>query len=264
MAGLPRDIIKWLQSLSLSLQVRNPKWDFTNGYLVAEIFSWYYPSELSMHSFNKGQSIDSKLKNWSLLRNFIQRHNLTIPEDYIDATIHCKEGGAHLLIKNIYESLTNRRVTMLNVDKVDFTDGHYQLAIPSNARSTAAKQLKNNLALSELIAEPNIMLTEQKAQYLLMKHKILRQMEREEEPDRYGVKPTLGQQCPRVAPRKQTFFAQTETSLLPDVGTRDDDEENVTKTGTSKKGETISEFKVSEVPVRQTAKAGNYQPLVIG
>ena len=43
--------------------------DLTNGYLVAEIFSWYYPQEIQMHMYNNGTSLDSKQKNWSLLRN---------------------------------------------------------------------------------------------------------------------------------------------------------------------------------------------------
>ena len=43
--------------------------DFTNGYLVAEIFSWYYPQEIQMHMYNNGQSLESKQKNWDLLIN---------------------------------------------------------------------------------------------------------------------------------------------------------------------------------------------------
>ncbi len=42
--------------------------DLTNGYLVAEIFSWYFPQEIQMHMYNNGTSLESKLKNWSLLQ----------------------------------------------------------------------------------------------------------------------------------------------------------------------------------------------------
>lgn len=42
--------------------------DLTNGYLIAEIFSWYFPQDIQMHSYNNGTSLDSKLKNWSLLK----------------------------------------------------------------------------------------------------------------------------------------------------------------------------------------------------
>ena len=47
----------------------NTSRDMTNGYLVAEIFSWYFPQEIEMHMYNNGVSLDSKLRNWSLLNN---------------------------------------------------------------------------------------------------------------------------------------------------------------------------------------------------
>ena len=42
--------------------------DFSNGLLIAEIFSWYYPQDITMHSFYNGASIDLKLRNWNLLK----------------------------------------------------------------------------------------------------------------------------------------------------------------------------------------------------
>jgi len=43
--------------------------DVTNGYLVAEVFSWYFPQDIQMHSYNNGKSLDSKQRNWNLLNN---------------------------------------------------------------------------------------------------------------------------------------------------------------------------------------------------
>ena len=72
MNALPREVLKWLQSLDLSISVKNPKWDFSNGYLVAEILSWYHPKEIKIHCFNNGTSIQSKLLNWNLLETFFK------------------------------------------------------------------------------------------------------------------------------------------------------------------------------------------------
>ncbi len=56
-----------LYSLDLSYTVKNPRRDFSNGFLLAEILYRYYPTEVQLHSFENVNSIERKRQNWSLL-----------------------------------------------------------------------------------------------------------------------------------------------------------------------------------------------------
>lgn len=62
-----------------------------------------------MFAFINGRSINSRLLNWSLIKQFITKKNLPISNEFIDATLHGKEGGAEQLLEQTYQLLTNKK-----------------------------------------------------------------------------------------------------------------------------------------------------------
>ncbi|XP_072371889.1 spermatogenesis-associated protein 4 isoform X1 [Scyliorhinus torazame] len=197
-AGLAREVIKWLQSLDLRFPFKNVKTAFCNGYLVAEIFSWYYPQDVDIKVFNNGGSFPSKLKNWSQLEHFFFRRKLNIPKELIYATMHSKPGGAEYLIQHIYTLLTNRQAKLILDDEMNFMDDSYQLKLPLIARATATNAIRANLRLTELLEDPDIYTINQKALAIINMHVRQRQLARLEHPKRYNLKPTLGERATRL------------------------------------------------------------------
>ncbi|KAI0216628.1 Spermatogenesis-associated protein 4 [Lamellibrachia satsuma] len=253
MSGLPREVLKWLQSLDLSWQIKCPKWDFSNGYLLAEIFSWYFPQDIEMHNYNTGDSLFSKQLNWTILKLFIKRCKLDIPNDYIEATLHCKEGGAVLLMERVYQILTNRQIRKVVPEyEIDFTDNAYQQRLPMHARTTVAMSLKNNLRLTELLADRNNILAQEKAQVIINSHIERRKQERHEAPDRFNVQPSLGEcsvrQPPPVRIQSDT---QTTSNISVKMGVHPDPK---LKSDKSMEHEPTVQFK--EVSVRQMDRKG--------
>ncbi|XP_078071580.1 spermatogenesis-associated protein 4 isoform X2 [Mustelus asterias] len=181
-AGLAREVIKWLQSLDLRFPFKNIKTAFCNGYLVAEIFAWYYPQDIDVKIFNNGVSFPSKLKNWSQLEHFFFRKKLNIPKELIYATMHSKPGGAEYLIQHIYTLLTNRQAKLILDDEMNFMDEGYQLKLPLIARATATNAIRTNLRLTELLEDPDIYTVNQKALAIINMHVRHRQLARLEHP----------------------------------------------------------------------------------
>ncbi|XP_047127046.1 spermatogenesis-associated protein 4 isoform X2 [Hydra vulgaris] len=194
---LPREVLKWLQSLELSYPIHNSKRDFSNGYLIAEIFSWYYPQEIQMHMFQNGKSIESKISNWSLLQKLFNRLAFNIPKEEIDATIHCKSGAAVLLLQRIYMTLTQRSVPAFVESDIDFSDNGYQQKLPFHARCTATKAVKNNITETELFINKDTIACTKKAEDIIRSHINNRHQQRLDDPDRFGIKPTICQRSPR-------------------------------------------------------------------
>lgn len=202
MAGLPREVLRWLQSLDLTFTVKNAKWDFSNGFLIAEIYSWYYPREITMHSFHTGSSLQTKMANWYLLDKFFRNHGMDIPKELMLGTIHNKEGAALMLVQDIYERLTKKKVhssvhddAIVNPPTLDFTcsDQSYQMTLPMHARATASTAVKSNFQITEAMAHPNIITNAHQAQKIISNHLENRQRERMQDPDRFEITATLGE-----------------------------------------------------------------------
>ncbi len=69
---VPREILKWILTLDLSYPIKNPRRDFCNGFLFAEMLSRYYPQDVAMHSFENVASIERKRQNWTVLERFFK------------------------------------------------------------------------------------------------------------------------------------------------------------------------------------------------
>ena len=58
--------------------------DFSNGFLIAEVCSRYYQTEVEMHSYDNGQALARKLDNWAQLSKFFMKKGIEVQRSLID------------------------------------------------------------------------------------------------------------------------------------------------------------------------------------
>jgi len=71
--NLPREILKWVHGLDLSYSITNPSRDLDNGFLIAEIFTRYYPSKIQMFSLENSHNFEFRKNNWLIIEKFIKK-----------------------------------------------------------------------------------------------------------------------------------------------------------------------------------------------
>lgn len=120
---LPREVLKWIQSLDLSYSVKHAKRDFANGFLIAEIFSRYYPNELSMHTFDSGTKLACRNDNWEQLFRFFRKQNIPISRAEFEPVINTVNGAAQTLLVKVYSILTRRTVPVFTVKETSAQPG---------------------------------------------------------------------------------------------------------------------------------------------
>ncbi len=136
---IPREILRWLQSLDLAYSIKNPRRDFANGFLIAEIFYRYYVKDIQIHSYDNGISLENRQANFGLLRKFFKRHEVPITDADIDAVMYSRPGQVVGVIKKMYTFLTQREV------KDTPNKEHANLPPPPFMKPTAAQAIRNTL-----------------------------------------------------------------------------------------------------------------------
>ncbi|CAN0294858.1 unnamed protein product [Ectocarpus sp. 6 AP-2014] len=208
---LSRETLRWVQSLDLAYSVKNVKRDFSNGFLVAEIFSRYYDKDVRMHGFDNGTATRVKRDNWGQLTRFFKKvglSDLTTPEE-VNAIILAEEGAVVAFISRAYEVLTRRKVQ--EVVRRPLPEN-----VPPYARGTGLQVVRTALKGAELSDVEDETVQRAAARTEMNKYETCLQEERSHpDPDRFST--TSSSRIPRGPPKR----VESEKVELPKVSVRE-------------------------------------------
>eukprot|EP01059_Diplonema_ambulator_P037084 TRINITY_DN9621_c0_g1_i2.p1 TRINITY_DN9621_c0_g1~~TRINITY_DN9621_c0_g1_i2.p1 ORF type:complete len:737 (+),score=190.07 TRINITY_DN9621_c0_g1_i2:531-2741(+) len=185
MSGLPREVLKWVQSLDLSYSMKNPRRDFSNGFLLAEILSRYWKG-VPMHSIDNGTAVIKKRDNWETLKKILASKGFPVVKEDIDGIILSREGCAVRFVGQLYEFLTQRKLQVL--PPIDAPENR----VPAFQKSTATVILRENTTpqgIDQIIGDVDMKKKEERAQMMLKTHAEELQKEKVEDPARFKARP---------------------------------------------------------------------------
>eukprot|EP01064_Diplonema_japonicum_P018457 TRINITY_DN27142_c0_g1_i1.p1 TRINITY_DN27142_c0_g1~~TRINITY_DN27142_c0_g1_i1.p1 ORF type:complete len:741 (+),score=203.67 TRINITY_DN27142_c0_g1_i1:43-2265(+) len=185
MSGLPREVLKWVQSLDLSYSLKNPRRDFSNGFLIAEILSRYWKG-VPMHSIDTGTAVTKKRDNWETLKKILDTKGMNVGKDVVDGIILSKEGVAISFVGSLYEFLTSRKLQHL--PPIDAPE----TKVPPFRKATATALLRENTTpsgIDTIIGDVDLRKKEERAHQMLKTHAEDTQKEKVEDPTRFKAKP---------------------------------------------------------------------------
>lgn len=194
---LPREVLRWVQSLDLAYSVKNVKRDFSNGFLVAEIISRYYCKEIQMHSFDNGTAVIAKKDNWAQIIKILSRIGMfeLISEADSGRLIRCEDGAAVEVITRMYETLTQRKITMATKKPtVDRVAGY--------TRDTGAWKVREALRNSDLNEGSDENTTKRHTKSHLDNHERSIQEGRSIDQERFSQSLSIGTNNSQMPPRK--------------------------------------------------------------
>ncbi|KPI83153.1 hypothetical protein ABL78_7820 [Leptomonas seymouri] len=140
--ALPREVLMWLQSLSLTNTVKNPRRDLANGYVIAQICANYW-AHVPLHSFSNGASTSSKQSNWYVLQKVMRKHDIEISPAMVEGMMNGSEGFAAAFLKQLYTVFTGKAMEEVPVPLaeplVEVPSKDVPVLTPSTATKSASR-----------------------------------------------------------------------------------------------------------------------------
>lgn len=105
-----RAIYAWIDGIPLSRPKRNIARDFSDGVLLAEVVSAYFPHLVELHNYTAASSLKHKMYNLETLNaRVLKRLGYVLPRSLIEDVANCKAGAVEQVLNKLQFKMAKYR-----------------------------------------------------------------------------------------------------------------------------------------------------------
>lgn len=105
-----RAIYAWIDGIPLSRPKRNIARDFSDGVLLAEVVSAYFPQLVELHNYTSANSLKHKIYNLETLNvRVLKKLGYSIPRPTIEDIANCKVGAVEQVLNALQYKMAKYR-----------------------------------------------------------------------------------------------------------------------------------------------------------
>jgi hypothetical protein len=112
-----RAIYAWIDAIPLTRPKRNIGRDFSDGCMLAEVISAYFPHLVEIHNYPAANSLKQKIYNWETLNTrVLKKLGFTITRPQIEDIVNCKPGVVEQLLNTLQYKMAKYREKRMMTD----------------------------------------------------------------------------------------------------------------------------------------------------
>lgn len=136
-----RAIYAWIDAIPLSRPKRNMARDFSDGVMMAEVISAYFPQLVELHNYTAANSVKQKMYNYDTLnQRVLKKLGFSIPKNVIEDIVNCKAGVIEGVLNTLQFKMAKYREKRNSMDGDVADDNTNNYDSKRNSRGEPGKE----------------------------------------------------------------------------------------------------------------------------
>ena len=149
-----QSIFEWIDKIPLTRPKKNINRDFSDGVMMAEVVSYFYPKQVELHNYPPSSNLQQKILNWQTLnRRVFKRLGFVLSDRDVDDASKAQPGAIERILYFVKPRLPSVPGQQFS-SKLEISSVPKQSVSPRDA-SALEREVENLREVVEILTEKN-------------------------------------------------------------------------------------------------------------